>query len=172
MNPYDISKECEGRIEDTLCYPITKHISNYLSQPSVRESLGVDPAVKGNFTSCSNTVGTAFATALDMYHPTYLYVAGLLERGVRALIYVGAYDWICNWVGNERWTMQLEWTGQAEFVKQELREWKVNGTVAGKTRSEKGFTFATVDGAGHMVPYDKPSEALEMVKRWIAGEDL
>ena len=26
------------------------------------------------------------------------YLAALLERGVSALIYVGASDWICNWV--------------------------------------------------------------------------
>lgn len=29
------------------------------------------------------------------------YVTSLLDRGVKALIYVGMYDWICNWVGNE-----------------------------------------------------------------------
>lgn len=23
-NPYDISKDCEGQLEDTLCYPITR----------------------------------------------------------------------------------------------------------------------------------------------------
>jgi len=23
-NPYDISKDCEGGLEDTLCYPVTK----------------------------------------------------------------------------------------------------------------------------------------------------
>ncbi len=26
------------------------------------------------------------------------YLAALLERGIRALIYVGDTDWICNWV--------------------------------------------------------------------------
>ncbi|EIN13162.1 serine carboxypeptidase [Punctularia strigosozonata HHB-11173 SS5] len=172
MNPYDISKVCDGPLSETLCYPITKHISSFLDLPSVRDALGVDPAVTGNFTSCSSAVGAQFHGAMDMYRPTYLYVAALLERGVRALIYVGAYDWICNWVGNERWTLELEWTGQEEFAGLELREWEVNGTAAGKTRSARGLTFATVDGAGHMVPYDKPAESLELVKRWLAGQEL
>ncbi|KAI6123771.1 serine carboxypeptidase [Pisolithus croceorrhizus] len=44
--------------------------------------------------------------------------------------------------------------------------------VAGRTRSAAGFTYATVNEAGHKVPYDKPEEALEMVKRWLAGETL
>lgn len=68
------------------------------------------------------------------------------------LIYIGTYDWICNWVGNERWTLELEWSGQEKFVGQgALRDWSVGGKVAGRTRSAGGLTFATIDGAGHMV---------------------
>lgn len=26
FNPYDISKQCEGELSDTLCYPITKYV--------------------------------------------------------------------------------------------------------------------------------------------------
>ena len=35
---------------------------------------------------------------MDRAFPAQLYIAALLERGVRVLIYVGANDWICNWV--------------------------------------------------------------------------
>ena len=52
--------------------------------------------------------------------------------------------------------LNLEWTGKEEFVRQDLREWKVDGKVAGKTRKAKGFTFATIDGAGHMVRMQSP----------------
>lgn len=117
----------------------------------MRKNLGVDPSITGNFSSCSNDVGLAFALAEDGYHATYDHVAALLERGVRALIYVGTYDWICNWVGNEAWTLNMEWSGKEAFGQQALEAWLVEGEVAGKTRSAKGLTFATVDGAGHMV---------------------
>lgn len=113
--------------------------------------LGVDSAVTGNFSSCSSQVGIAFNAALDEFHPTQHYVAALLDRGIRALIYVGKYDWICNWVGNEKWTLELEWNGKDAFAAEPLREWKVDGKVAGSTRSAGAFTFATIDGAGHMV---------------------
>jgi len=88
---------------------------------------------------------------LDEYHPTQHYVAALLERKVKVLIYVGKYDWICNHVGNEAWTLNLEWSGHDEFSAQALREWKVDGKTAGSTRSAQGLTFATINGAGHMV---------------------
>jgi len=170
-NPYDISKDCEGGME-TLCYPRMRFIAEYLDKPAVRTLLGVDPSVKGNFSSCSNDVNAAFHRHQDIFHSSFNHVAALLERNVKVLIYVGTYDWICNWVGNEKWTLALEWTGKEEFGKQELRDWKVNGKVVGKTRSAEGLTFATVDGAGHMVPYDKPVESLQLVRRWLANEDL
>lgn len=126
-------------------------MASYLDQPSVRNKLGVDPAVTGNYSSCSNPVGQAFSLAMDEYHPTYPHVAALLERGVRALIYVGSYDWICNWLGNQAWTLNMEWSGKEAFGQQPLESWLIDGKVAGKTRSANGLTFATVDGAGHMV---------------------
>ncbi|KAF8879944.1 serine carboxypeptidase [Infundibulicybe gibba] len=165
-NPYDGSRQCEGDIAETL------FILNYLDRPDVRSTLGVDPSITSNFTSCLAVVSSAFAETQDILHPTADYVAALLERGIRVLIYVGTYDWICNWVGNERWTLGLEWSGQGEFIKQELREWNIEGRAAGKTRSANGFTFATIYGAGHMVPYNKPDESLALVQRWLAGKDI
>jgi carboxypeptidase C (cathepsin A) len=117
----------------------------------VRAKLGVDRAVPPIFSSCNNVISAAFHAADDSLHSSTAHVAGLLERGVRVLIYVGTYDWICNWVGNERWTLALEWSGQDAFAAEPLREWVVDGTVAGRTRSAGPFTFATVDAAGHMV---------------------
>jgi carboxypeptidase C (cathepsin A) len=123
--------------------------------------LGVDPSVGSNFSSCSNRVGRAFAAALDEYHPTYHYVAALLERNVRVLIYVGMNDWICNWVGNERWTLALEWSGRDAFRGEVLRDWMVNGKAVGSTRSAAGLTFATIRDAGHMVRSDSLQGKLE-----------
>ncbi|KAK7690229.1 hypothetical protein QCA50_006882 [Cerrena zonata] len=170
-NPYDISKPCEGDISDTLCYPITKNISRYLDRPEVRETLGVDPSI-GAYQSCSSDVGARFDINLDGVFPTQFYIAALLERDISVLIYVGASDWICNWLGNDRMSLGLEWYGKEAFNAQELSEWQFNGTAAGLTRSAGPLTFATIYDAGHMVPYDKPEASLEMVKRWLAGESL
>jgi carboxypeptidase C (cathepsin A) len=93
MNPYDISKVCDGPIEETLCYPITKYIAKYLNKPETRNRLGVSSKVEV-FTGCSDAVGADFASHADGMRMTAPYVEGLLERGVKVLIYVGTYDWI------------------------------------------------------------------------------
>jgi len=169
-NPYDISKLCDGTMEDTLCYPVTRAISQYLDKPDTRSLLGVDPAVSANFSSCNDDVADAFDVSLDYLFPTELYLSALLERGIRVLIYVGANDWMCNWVGNDRMTLALDWTGKERFSSQPLTPWEVDGKVAGLTRSAGPLTFVTIEGAGHMVPYDKPLQSLELTKRWLVGQ--
>ncbi|KAI0069950.1 serine carboxypeptidase [Panus rudis PR-1116 ss-1] len=171
-NVYDISEECSPEeYEKTLCYPITKYISSYLSRDDTKKTIGLDPVI-GNYSLVSWKVNADFWANLDPMFPTQPYISALLERGVRTLIYVGANDWICNWVGNERMTLGLEWTHQDRFNAQSLREWKINGTAAGVTRSAGPLTFTTIYGAGHMAPYNRPAESLELVRRWLAGSKL
>ena len=89
-------------------------------------------------------------------------------------------------------TRELEWTSQEEYGKQALRDWYIDGEVAGRTRSFGKLTFATIRDAGHMVrlrfriivptssashlcsqaPYDQPVRSLELANRWLAGQDL
>nr|GAT52551.1 predicted protein [Mycena chlorophos] len=171
LNTYDVTNRCDGAGVGR-CYAIQDEIVTYLNKPEVQALLGVDPA-KRQFEACSPLVSTAFGVLQhDLMHGSTEYIVGLLERGVRALIYAGSYDFICNNLGNEVMTLELEWSGQAEFVKQPLRDWLVDGKRAGHTRSASALTFATIDAAGHLAPYDKPKESLEMAQRWIAGRGL
>ena len=47
-----------------------------------------------------------------------------------------------------------------------------NQQVAGFTVKYEGLIFATVKGAGHMVPMDKPQEALYLLKKFINGQPI
>ena len=79
-------------------HQLLRTIVEFLNKPETRELLGVDPAV-GNYSTCSNTVGRAFWGNQDEWsHYAQHYVAELLERGVKVLVYVGTYDLVCNWV--------------------------------------------------------------------------
>lgn len=128
---------------------------DFLSSNATQDLLGVDPAKRGPFQYESRAVFDAFQTTYDWYAwPAPFYLAALLERGVRALVYVGAADYICNWVralfpefrlslplcvrdaclsmlrvvqiGTERMTLGLEWTRQEAFRNQSLVPWLVD----------------------------------------------
>ena len=81
------------------------------------------------------------------------YVANLLDRGVRVLIYAGTYDWQCNWVANKLWVDKLEWSGVAEYAAEEWRDWHLDGGTekAGEVKETPLLTFVTIRGAGHMM---------------------
>jgi len=126
-----------------------------------------------NFSACSDTVGHNFNAHMDKWSsPTQYYIAGLLDRGIRVLLYAGTYDWQCNWVQNKLWIEKLEWTGKEAFGNAEWRDWTFNGKKVGETKNAGVLSFATIRGAGHMVPHDKPAEAQAMISRWLAQEEL
>ncbi|KAJ7291091.1 peptidase S10 serine carboxypeptidase [Mycena rebaudengoi] len=174
-NVYDVSKPCLG----DLCYAENAVITKYLSDPAILELLGVDPGA-ANFSSCSRDVGRLFGARLDKWAvPTQNYVSGLLERGVRVLIYAGTYDWQCNWVANRMWVDKLEWSGSSAYAALEWADWGVGAKGAGKEKAgqvkqaEDGLlSFVTILGAGHMVPHDKPVEALAMLSAWLHKRQL
>jgi carboxypeptidase C (cathepsin A) len=133
-------------------------------------------------------VNTAFTLSGDIHQSSTTYIAGLLERGIRVLIYAGVLDLVCGAVANDRTSRLIEWSGQDAFVNTPLRNWEVDGKTAGQIRKSGLLTFASIYGAGHMVrsvqyssqtkltvaqvPHDKPVEALALVNRWINEQEL
>lgn len=72
-----------------------KKAQAYLNLPDTRAVLGVSEK-RGNWSACDYDILYRFGNALDMTGHTTLYVANLLERGVRVLNYVGTFDYICE----------------------------------------------------------------------------
>jgi len=166
LNVYDVSKPCLG---DFHCYIEFAFITSLLNQPEIRTELGVD--IKSNFSATSRAVWRDFNRHMDKWAvPTQYHIEGLLEREVPVLIYAGTWDFKCNWVANQLWTEKLQWTGKEAFNSQKMRDWEVDGRVAGQWKSANGLTFLTVYEAGHLVPHDKPVEALAMLHRWVEGK--
>jgi cathepsin A (carboxypeptidase C) len=98
-----------------------------------------------------------------------LQIASLLNNGTRVLIYAGDVDFICCWLGNQAWTLGLDWNGASGFQSAPFSNWTVTGAAAGQVRSYENFAFLRVFNAGHMVPSDQPAAALAMVKNFLAN---
>ena len=93
-----------------------------------------------------------------------------LEEGVRVLAYSGRRDFQCNWLGNAAWIEELQWSGHDGYAKAKMHDWyakKGDKERAGQFRHYGGLTFATLDHAGHLVPFDDREASLVMFDRWL-----
>jgi carboxypeptidase C (cathepsin A) len=129
---------------------MNRDVSTFLNSVEIRKVIRTD-AHPANFSSLATSVFDRFEVSGDKRESSTEHLAGLLERGVRVLIYSGMYDGACSWLDNENMTRIIEWTGRDAFGEQPLREWIVDGHNVGKTRSWGPLTFASLYGAGHLV---------------------
>ncbi|KAF2709095.1 carboxypeptidase Y precursor [Pleomassaria siparia CBS 279.74] len=171
-NRFDISHDCATK--DDLCYVEIPLIEKYLNLPWVFEALGVPSAIT-NYSIVSSEISDAFELTNDLGISMQPQVIYLLETGIDVLFYQGNLDLACNTAGNLQWASQMPWKGQPAFVAQDKKPWLIDGKEAGWFKEvktvvggrETTFAFSTVWGSGHLVPYDKPKEALELVTRWL-----
>ncbi|KAG1865579.1 Alpha/Beta hydrolase protein [Suillus tomentosus] len=184
LNPYDARIKCDREKDGPLCYRQMGWIETFMNDPEVKAALGVNPQRK--FESCNMAVNQAFMLQGDSMRNTPLLLTDMINDGVRLLIYAGNADMMCNYMvcgvssrmmqGNERWVEQLDTVFLEEFSTAPTEQWVTmrSGKVAGTVRSAGGagsgagnVTFVTVYESGHMVPYDQPEAALDMMVRWI-----
>ncbi|KAJ5796446.1 carboxypeptidase Y [Penicillium psychrosexuale] len=179
-NRFDITAPCEI---DELCYKKAGYIQEYLNSPAVWNALSPPDEVK-EYKLESSAVVQAFGTTPEGMTSSSDAVVFLLSHGVHFLAYQGNLDLACNTAGTLRWADSLSWKGQVEFASTPLRPW--TSTVAGHndtvgmtkevrvkidTQAETAsrFAFVTVDGAGHLLPQDRPDVAFDILTRWITG---
>ncbi|CAH6719348.1 carboxypeptidase Y [[Candida] jaroonii] len=164
-NVYDIRTMCKG---SNLCYEQLEYIDQYLNLPEVKNAVGAEVET---FESCNFDINRNFLFTGDWMKPDFKNaIIEVLESELPVLIYAGDKDFICNWLGNQAWTNELEWSGSVGFSSASVNKWKNGKTHAGDVKNFKNFTFLRVFGGGHMVPYDQPENSLDMVNRWISGD--
>ncbi|ODV63184.1 S10 family peptidase ASCRUDRAFT_6748 [Ascoidea rubescens DSM 1968] len=166
LNVYDIRKKCDPDTE--LCYKDLDYVDAYMNLDYVKQSLGAEV---DNYVGCSSKVGTQFALTGDGMKPFHQYISELLEKGYPVLLYAGDKDYICNWLGNYGWSDELEYIYHDKFTSSPMLPYvTLEDKFTGYVRNYGDFTFLRVFDAGHMVPYDQPVNALDMVNRWINGD--
>lgn len=163
LNPYDIRKKCEV---PPLCYDFS-YIAKFMNSEKTKAALGVDPNRSHNWESCNFGINMKFHT--DWMKDFSKYITELLNDDIPALIYAGDVDFICNYLGNQAWTYELNWKGGKEFQSAEPHDWHDNGGLA---RSSGGLTFLQVYDGGHMVPADQPKVALDMITDFVNQKEF
>ena len=107
----------------------------------------------------------------DIMKPYSALLEPVLAAGVPVLLYQGQLDVRDGVAATEAWLANFSsWAGTQRFLAARRKAWMSPGrAIAGYYRSCGGLTHLTVNAAGHLVPHDAPSRALDMIERFVAG---
>jgi carboxypeptidase C (cathepsin A) len=140
-------------------------LGRWLNQPATKKLLNVSNDRKWGL--CDT--GPYFSLMSDMDRTSVLLFPGILAK-IPILLYNGNYDLICNMDGTATYSTDLQWPGQSAFNNAPNTTWVGPNGPAGYYKSAQGLTRLVVDNAGHMVPFDQPANAQDMVWKYITGQ--
>ncbi|GJE85305.1 peptidase S10 serine carboxypeptidase [Phanerochaete sordida] len=172
-NIHDLRAECEESAIPGNCYPQFDAISEWLNQTSTKRRLGVDQAL--DFQFMKSDIQQPFFTNGQAVLNSAALLVPLVNSGIRLLAFAGDADGVCNYMGIELWMRRLEHKHHAELAAVPPQPWVTStGYHAGEvTAAGKGaVAFVRVFEAGHMAPYDQPEATLELISKWVDGEEL
>ncbi|KIJ55250.1 hypothetical protein M422DRAFT_23858 [Sphaerobolus stellatus SS14] len=177
LNPYDVRKTCNKATDGDLCYKEMDWVDAYLNRPEVKKALGAPSNI--DFQSCNLQINQAFLFQGDTAHNSAKLLPELLNAGIRLMVYAGQADSVCNFIGNHNWMEKLDGHPfHEEFGKAKLSSWvtlegnKEAGQVRSAGPAAGNYTYVAVKEAGHMVPFDQPEAALDLMSRWILNIPL
>ncbi|OAX43364.1 carboxypeptidase KEX1 [Rhizopogon vinicolor AM-OR11-026] len=163
VNVYDVRLEDDEPACGMQWPPDLKDISSYLARKDVLRALHAE-AKSENWVECLGRVGNELRGDLSGSSVTLL--PAVLER-IPVLLFAGDQDFICNYMGIESMIKSLTWNGDTGLGKVQTKSWTVNGSPAGTWVSSRNLTYAKIFNASHMVPYDVPHIAHDMILRFM-----
>ena len=101
------------------------------------------------------------------------YIAEMLDDAkIDVLIYNGDRDMSTCSQGNEVLLDNMDWSGATDWKnphKTRRGLWVVDNMPAGYSKPLKNLNFVVVYNSGHLVPYNQPKAALDLVTRYLTG---
>jgi serine carboxypeptidase-like clade 2 len=146
-------------------------VERYLNTPSVRAALNVR-ADAPYWTDCTNRINYSYQDLLSSVIPVH---QALIASGqLRILIFSGDVDGIVPTAGSRAWVESMALKETVSWHPWYSTGGQHFGTQLGgyAVEYEGGFSFATVRGAGHMVPYTQGSRAFDLFSAFLDKKAL
>eukprot|EP01089_Gocevia_fonbrunei_P012940 TRINITY_DN3189_c0_g1_i4.p1 TRINITY_DN3189_c0_g1~~TRINITY_DN3189_c0_g1_i4.p1 ORF type:complete len:469 (-),score=81.07 TRINITY_DN3189_c0_g1_i4:34-1440(-) len=160
LHSHLLPKEAKSTIKtrDAFDPCIDSHLTNYLNIPAVQTAIHARPT---KWSECSDVVNYNYEDIASSVIPIYWDL--LNNTKLNILVYSGDVDGIVPTAGSVIWTQ-----GLGRTVKEAWRPWMdERGQVGGFVEVYDRFTFATVRGAGHMVPYYHPQRGWVLFSSYL-----
>jgi len=158
-----------GALNDYTCGS-GEAMEYYVTVPEVRDALHVSQ--DSNFFSGDNGVGFNYTLTEKNLIPFYhdVAVGKYADKNIRVMVYNGDTDPGINSFVAQNWTTHVGLEETSSW-----RPWTLDSCLrmGGYVTSYEGdFSFATIRGAGHMVPTYKPEAMYELFSSWLGNEEL
>jgi len=155
--PWAFKKTTHKDLKETPPCVNGQFIINYLNRADVRAALHIPTSYPG-WDMCTSLKGWSY----EVYQIGSKYIWESLRGKVRMMHFSGDIDGAVPTDGTWNWVQSLN-----RPVLEDLRPWHFGDHVGGYIAEYDGLTYATVHGAGHMVPEDKPEESYHLIFNWI-----
>ncbi|KAI5082696.1 hypothetical protein GOP47_0002439 [Adiantum capillus-veneris] len=136
--------------------PCLDSVTPYLNLPAVQSALHITSPIV--WAGCSGVVFNNYTKA-DILRSMLPVYQELLKEDLRIWIYSGDADGVVSTLGTRRWLKKLNLPIEIPWY-----AWNYKNQVGGWTEKYKGLTFASVRGAGHLVPAVKPGPSLALFR--------
>mmetsp|Transcript_14997 Transcript_14997/g.36884 ORF Transcript_14997/g.36884 Transcript_14997/m.36884 type:complete len:583 (+) Transcript_14997:269-2017(+) len=103
------------------------------------------------------------------------YVADLVNADIPVLVYNGDRDMTTNSAGSELLLNGMDWKSKSEWLDASRGVWmsqNVKGGEGGWAKEYGSLKFVVVYNSGHMVPYNQPIAALDLLRRFLTNESF
>lgn len=137
----------------------------YMNRPDVQKAFHVRSDVR--WEDCNMRINEHYDWTFESVLPKY---DKLRKAGYRLVHYSGDVDSAVNGLGTQEAMRKFaDMTGQ-RTVKAWGPWYGDDNLIAGQWIKYEGVSYLTVRGAGHMVPTNRPVQALLLLKKYLAGE--
>ena len=152
-----------------------KYWVQYLNREDVVKAIHANPSTLP-WKPCSNKVDYSNKDSMEPQMKVYRTLLSTMDDGsvdLNMLVFSGDDDSVCSLAGTQTWIWDL---GVRPDTRRTWVPWLVANQTAGYVTQfrlanpKSSFTFATVHGAGHEVPSYRPSEALELFRRYLSHD--
>ncbi|WOL03248.1 hypothetical protein Cni_G11968 [Canna indica] len=143
----------------------SNYAEEYFNRDDVQRSLHANVnGQTGRWTVCNDSILNSYDFTVFSVLPIY---SKLIKAGLRIWIYSGDTDGRVPVIGSRYCAEALGLP-----LKSQWQPWFLNHQVGGRFVEYQGLTMVTVRGAGHLVPLNKPEEALVLINSYLRNQQL
>lgn len=99
------------------------------------------------------------------------WVSQILEH-IRVLYYSGQLDLLVPYPQTVNFLTHVNFSSSEEYKVAKRHIWNIGGEVAGYVKEAGNLVEVMVRNAGHMVPTDQPSWALDMITKFTRNKSI